>query len=59
MDSTKLLELLEHEISEFITEKPAPRKEVMSTNTHIILKEFKRAGILMFDEDAKRLPLSP
>ena len=47
------------EISEFITEKLAPKKEVMSTNTHIILKEFKRAGILMFDEDSKRLALSP
>jgi DNA-binding Lrp family transcriptional regulator len=47
------------EISEFITEKLAPRKEVMGTNTHIILKEFKRAGILMFDEDSKRLLLAP
>ena len=47
------------EISEFVTEKLAPRKEVMGTNTQIILKEFKRAGVLMFDEDEKRLPLSP
>jgi len=47
------------EISEFVTEKLAPRKEVMGTNTQIILKEFKRAGVLMFDEDIKRLPLTP
>jgi len=47
------------EISKFVTEKLPPRKEVMGTNTQIILKEFKRAGVLMFDEDEKRLPLSP
>jgi len=47
------------EISEFITEKLAPRKEVMGTNTQIILKEFKRSGAVMFDEDNKRLPLTP
>jgi len=47
------------EISEFVTENLAPRKEVMGTNTQIILKEFKRSGAVMFDEDSKRLPLTP
>ncbi len=46
------------EISDFVTEKLAPRKEVVGTNTHILLSEYKRAGSLMFDEKEKRLPVS-
>ncbi|MFH1403712.1 MAG: Lrp/AsnC family transcriptional regulator [Candidatus Altiarchaeota archaeon] len=46
------------EISDFVTEKLAPRKEVVGTNTHIVLSEYKRAGSLMFDEKERRLPVS-
>jgi DNA-binding Lrp family transcriptional regulator len=46
------------EISDFVTEKLAPRKDVVGTNTHIILSEYKRAGSLMFDEKERRLPVS-
>lgn len=48
-----------HEIANFVTEKLAPKKEVQSTNTHIVLTEYKRAGVALFEEKDKRLPLSP
>ncbi|MFH1721182.1 MAG: Lrp/AsnC family transcriptional regulator [Candidatus Altiarchaeota archaeon] len=48
-----------HEIANFVTEKLAPKKEVQSTNTHIVLNEYKRSNVLLFEEKDKRLPLSP
>ena len=47
------------DISDFVTEKLAPRKEVIGTNTHIILSIFKKDGVEFFDEDTKRLLVSP
>jgi len=47
------------EISDFVTEKLAPKKEVVGTYTHIILTQFKRDGKLMAEEGQKRLPLTP
>ncbi|MBM3309341.1 MAG: Lrp/AsnC family transcriptional regulator [Candidatus Altiarchaeales archaeon] len=47
------------EISDFVTERLATRKEVTGTNTHIILSQFKRDGKLFADAAAGRLPLSP
>ncbi|HIE33602.1 MAG TPA: Lrp/AsnC family transcriptional regulator [Candidatus Altiarchaeales archaeon] len=46
------------EISEFITEKLAPKKEVVGTYTHIVLSEYKRDGVISHDEDTKRLKVS-
>ena len=46
------------EISEFVTEKLAPMKEVMGTYTHVILKEFKREGATFEKSGNKRLPIS-
>lgn len=46
------------EISEFVTEKLAPMKDVTGTYTHIILKEFKRDGQVFHKEKGKRLPVS-
>lgn len=45
-------------ISRFVTEKLAPKKEVTGTNTHIVLSKFKRNGVKLFDDEAKRLPIS-
>ncbi|ODS35535.1 MAG: hypothetical protein A7316_03655 [Candidatus Altiarchaeales archaeon WOR_SM1_86-2] len=47
------------DISDFVTEKLAPKKEVIGTNTHIILNVFKKDGLEFFGEDAKRLLVSP
>lgn len=47
------------EISDFVTERLATRKEVTGTNTHIILSQFKRDGKLFADAAGSRLPLSP
>jgi len=47
------------EISDFVTERLATKKEVTGTNTHIILSQFKRDGKLFADAAAGRLPLSP
>ncbi len=47
------------QIGDFVTEKLAPKKEVLGTNTQIIMREFKRDGALFFDEENKRLALSP
>ncbi|MFC2162748.1 Lrp/AsnC family transcriptional regulator, partial [Candidatus Altiarchaeota archaeon] len=46
------------EISDFVTEKLAPKKEVVGTNTQIIMSEYKRVGSLMFDDKDPRLPVS-
>ncbi len=46
------------EISEFITEKLAPKKDVLGTYTHIILSEFKRDGAILSDDGKKRLPVT-
>lgn len=46
------------EISEFVTEKLAPKKEIVGTYTHIILQEYKRDGVISFDDKAERLKIS-
>lgn len=46
------------ELSKFITEKLAPKKEVVGTYTHIVLEEYKRDGVLSFDDKAERLKVS-
>lgn len=46
------------ELSKFITEKLAPKKEVVGTNTHIVLEEYKRDGVFTFDDKAERLKIS-
>lgn len=47
------------EISDFVTERLATKKEVTGTNTHIILSQFKRDGKLFTEAAGGRLPLSP
>lgn len=47
------------EIAELITEKIAPKKEVVGTNTHIMLSEFKRDYVHFFDEKDKRISIVP
>jgi DNA-binding Lrp family transcriptional regulator len=47
------------EISDFVTERLATKKEVAGTNTHIILSQFKRDGMLFAEAAGSRLPLSP
>ena len=47
------------EISDFVTERLATKKEVTGTNTHIILSQFKRDGMLFAQAAGSRLPLSP
>lgn len=42
------------EISEFVTAKIATKKGVIGTNTHIVMKEFKRNGAKLFEEENKR-----
>lgn len=42
------------EISEFVTVKIATKKGVIGTNTHIIMKDFKRSGVKLFEEESKR-----
>jgi DNA-binding Lrp family transcriptional regulator len=46
------------EISDFVTEKLAPKKGVVGTYTHIVLQEYKRDGIESFDDSVKRLSIS-
>jgi DNA-binding Lrp family transcriptional regulator len=46
------------EISEFVTDKLAPMKAVTGTYTHILLKEFKRDGVVLYDAKSRRLPVS-
>ncbi|NCN65228.1 MAG: Lrp/AsnC family transcriptional regulator [Candidatus Altiarchaeum hamiconexum] len=42
------------EISEFVTAKIATKKGVIGTNTHIVMKDFKRNGAKLFEEENKR-----
>jgi len=42
------------EISEFVTAKIATKKGVIGTNTHIVMKDFKRNGVKLFEEENKR-----
>jgi len=46
------------EISDFTTDKLAPKKDVVGTNTHIILKIFKKDGAEFFDDEVERLKIS-
>lgn len=46
------------EISDFVTDTLAPKKEVVGTYTHIILSEFKRDGAILSNDRAKRLLVS-
>ena len=46
------------EISDFTTDKLAPKKDVVGTNTHIILKIFKKDGAEFFDNEVERLKIS-
>jgi DNA-binding Lrp family transcriptional regulator len=46
------------DVSEFVTEKLAPKKEVVGTYTHIVLQEYKRDGTISFDDKASRLKIS-
>lgn len=46
------------EISEFVTEKLAPKKDVVGTYTHIVLREYKRDGVMSFEDGMKRLKIS-
>ena len=47
------------DISDFTTDKLAPKKDVVGTNTHIILKVFKKDGADFFDNEVERLKVSP
>ena len=47
------------ELSDFVTETLAPKKEIIGTYTHIMLSQFKREGMLLFDDKQKRLALTP
>lgn len=46
------------EVSDFVTEKLAPKKEVVGTYTHIVLNAFKKEGALFSQEAQKRLQVS-
>lgn len=46
------------EISKFVTEKLAPKKEVVGTYTHIVMDEFKRDGVLSFEDKEEKLKIS-
>jgi DNA-binding Lrp family transcriptional regulator len=47
------------ELSKFVTEKLAPKKEVTGTYTHILLEEYKRDGVVSFEDKVERLKVSP
>ena len=47
-----------YDLSNFVTEKLAPKKDVTGTYTHIVLEEYKRDGLMSFDEINKRLKVS-
>ena len=47
------------ELSKFVTEKLAPKKEVVGTYTHIVLAEYKRDGVIYFEDKAERLQVAP
>ncbi|MCK4491892.1 MAG: Lrp/AsnC family transcriptional regulator [Candidatus Altiarchaeales archaeon] len=46
------------EISEFVTEKLAPKKDIVGTYSHIILREFKRDGVVLSEDKSRRLKVS-
>ncbi len=46
------------DISKFVTEKLAPKKEVVGTYTHIVMEEYKRDGVLSFDGKEEKLRIS-
>lgn len=46
------------EVSDFVTEKLAPKKDVVGTYTHVILSQFKRDGVVLDEDDGKRLRVS-
>jgi DNA-binding Lrp family transcriptional regulator len=47
------------EVAQFVSEKLATIKGVMSTATHFMLKKYKEDGLVLVDQaDSKRLPLS-
>lgn len=46
------------DISKFVTEKLAPKKEVVGTYTHIVIGEYKRDGVLSFDDKEEKLKIS-
>jgi len=47
------------DISDFVTEVLAPKKEVLGTYTHIILDTFKREGAVFKEDEQKRLKVTP
>lgn len=47
------------ELSKFVTEKLAPKKEVVGTYTMIVLDEYKRNGVLSFEDKSERLKITP
>lgn len=47
------------EVSDFVTERLATKKSVVGTNTHVILSEFKRDGVILSEERGRRLAVSP
>ncbi|MBN2252032.1 MAG: Lrp/AsnC family transcriptional regulator [Candidatus Altiarchaeota archaeon] len=47
------------ELSKFVTEKLAPKKEVVGTYTQIVLEEYKRDGVLSFEDKVERLKVTP
>jgi DNA-binding Lrp family transcriptional regulator len=47
------------EMSKFVTEKLAPKKEVVGTYTMIVLDEYKRNGVLSFEDKTERLKVTP
>ncbi len=47
------------ELSKFVTEKLAPKKDVVGTYTHIVLTEYKRDGVVYIEDKKERLQISP
>jgi DNA-binding Lrp family transcriptional regulator len=47
------------DISDFVTERLATRKSVVGTNTHVILAEFKRDGVILSEDKGERLSVTP
>jgi DNA-binding Lrp family transcriptional regulator len=46
------------EVSNFVTEILAPKKEVIATATHFVLKKFKENGVALADGAADKLVIS-
>ncbi len=48
------------EVSDFVTEVLAPKKEVMGTYTHFVLRTYKKDGVVIEGKEGiERLPVSP